>query len=156
MKLQDVIDMIQPEIDGIAANMGFELIQIKCSNNLVRVIADKPGGIKLDECALLSRKIGDVLDEKENEISEKYSLEVSSPGLYRPLVKPEHYREFIGQRISIETSEPKDGRRRFKGTLEDFRDNKVFLEIELSKEKICLMLGEIKKAQAEPDLSRGQ
>ena len=75
----------------------------------VRVVIDHPEGVDLDLCERVTRELGPV--------RERYALEVSSPGLDRPLVKPDHFRRAIGRRVAVRTEEPIDGRRRFDGPL---------------------------------------
>lgn len=85
----------------------------------LRIYVDRPGGVDLAVCERVTGALRDLLD--------RYSLEVSSPGLDRPLTKPEHYRRFLGRRVRVRTHEPIDGRRNFTGTLIGADDEEVSL-----------------------------
>ena len=85
----------------------------------LRLYVDRPGGVDLALCERVTMSLRDLL--------ERYSLEVSSPGLDRPLTKPEHYRRFLGHRVRVRTVEPIDGQRNFTGTLIGADDEQVSL-----------------------------
>ena len=96
---------------------------------LVRVTIDRPGGaVDLDLCERVTREL--------SAIRERYALEVSSPGIERPLVKPEHYQRAVGRRVQVRTEQPVDGRRQFTGTLIDARNDEI--EIDLDGERASL------------------
>ncbi|MDQ3572253.1 MAG: ribosome maturation factor RimP [Actinomycetota bacterium] len=86
----------------------------------LRIYIDRPGGVDLGLCEAVTGQLRDLL--------ERYSLEVSSPGVDRPLTKPEHFRRFLGSRVRVRTSEPIDGRRNFTGTLREADAEVVSLE----------------------------
>jgi ribosome maturation factor RimP len=86
----------------------------------VRVFIDRPGGVDLDLCERVSREL--------SPLRERYALEVSSPGLDRPLAKPAHYRSAVGRRIAVRTDTPIDGRRRFDGALEAADDDGILID----------------------------
>jgi ribosome maturation factor RimP len=99
------------------------------SPGLVRITIDRPGGtVDLDLCERVSRELSALRD--------RYALEVSSPGIERPLVKPEHYRRAVGSRIQVRTEQPVEGRRQFSGTLIDAGNNEI--EIDLDGERARL------------------
>jgi ribosome maturation factor RimP len=99
------------------------------SPGLVRITIDRPGGtVDLDLCERVSRELSALRD--------RYALEVSSPGIERPLVKPEHYRRAVGSRIQVRTEQPVEGRRQFSGTLIDASNNEI--EIDLDGERARL------------------
>jgi ribosome maturation factor RimP len=87
---------------------------------LVRVVIDHPEGVDLDLCERVSRDLGPLRD--------RFALEVSSPGVERPLVRPEHYRRVIGSRVDVRTIEPIDGRRHFTARLVEADDAGIDLE----------------------------
>ena len=87
---------------------------------LVRVVIDHPGGVDTDLCERVSREL--------SPIRERYALEVSSPGVERPLVRPQHYRRVVGRRVDVRTIEPIDGRRHFTARLTDADDAGIDLE----------------------------
>jgi ribosome maturation factor RimP len=99
------------------------------SPGLVRITIDRPGGtVDLDLCERVSRELSALRD--------RYALEVSSPGIERPLVKPEHYRRAVGRRIQVRTEQAVEGRRQFSGTLIDASNNEI--EIDLDGERARL------------------
>ncbi|MBK1693722.1 ribosome maturation factor RimP [Chromatium weissei] len=100
--------------------MGFELVGVDFfqhgSNATLRVYIDHVQGITLDDCSAVSHQLSGVLDV-EDPLPGHYDLEVSSPGIDRPLVFPEHFERFIGQQIKIRLTEKLDGRRKLQGQL---------------------------------------
>ncbi len=106
------------EIAGrVAGANGMEIVDVRyAGGGKVSIFVDKPGGVNIGECAELSREIG-VLIDIEEVIDSRYTLEVSSPGLERPLVKPGDYDKFGGRMAEVKTKEPLDGRRVFAGRI---------------------------------------
>nr|VFK27341.1 MAG: ribosome maturation factor RimP [Candidatus Kentron sp. MB]VFK33607.1 MAG: ribosome maturation factor RimP [Candidatus Kentron sp. MB]VFK76279.1 MAG: ribosome maturation factor RimP [Candidatus Kentron sp. MB] len=108
--------IIEPAVTGL----GYELIGVQYSPGwrraLVRIYIDHPMGIGVDDCERVSRQISGVLDV-ENPIREQYTLEVSSPGLDRPLFKLDHFQQFTGHRVRVKFYEPWAGRRNITGEL---------------------------------------
>jgi ribosome maturation factor RimP len=86
----------------------------------LRVVIDRPGGVDLDLCERVTRELAP--------LREQYALEVSSPGLDRPLVKPDHYRRAVGERVAVRTDAAIDGRRRFDGELRSADDAGIELD----------------------------
>ena len=118
-------DLLEPIIE----KMGFEVVRIMTigvSNPTLQIMIDCKDGRNLvvDDCAAVSRAVSEILDEKDP-IKGEYSLEVSSPGLDRPLTKPKHFERFAGYEAKIETDEAVDGRKRFKGKLKGVDGNKI-------------------------------
>lgn len=101
---------------------GMELVDVEClrmkSRWLVRIFMDKPGGVTVDDCALISEQLGDVLDVRDLPPG-AYTLEVSSPGLDRPLAKAEDFLRFRGSRIDCRLKEKVAGSRHLRGILRD-------------------------------------
>ncbi len=124
-----VFDIASPVIEDI----GFELIDVEyLSMNgrwVLRLYLDREGGITIDDCVSVSRELGDLLDIKDI-INHEYVLEVSSPGLNRPLKRDRDFVKFIGKKIKCKMMRPLDGRKNFSGCLKDFKENTVFLETE--------------------------
>lgn len=100
--------------------LGFELVGVEFvragKHSILRVYIDKEAGIDVDDCADVSHQVSAVLDV-EDPITTEYNLEVSSPGMDRPLFKAAHYESIIGETVSVKLRMPIDGRRNFKGTL---------------------------------------
>ena len=108
--------LLEPAVDAV----GFELLGVELvragRHSTVRVYIDSAQGVTVDDCALVSRQVGAVMDV-EDPISGEYDLEISSPGLDRPLFKPAHFAKVVGETIKVETAMPVNNRRRFKGPL---------------------------------------
>jgi ribosome maturation factor RimP len=112
--------------------MGYELVGVEHLNrpggaSTLRVYIDHSDGITLDDCAAVSHQLSGVLDV-EDPLPGHYDLEVSSPGLDRPLIYPEHFRRFRGQRIRVRLAEKIEGRRRLEGILLEEQDGVIRLE----------------------------
>lgn len=127
-------------IEPVVEEMGFELVEVEYlqahGDWVLRLYVDKPGGITIGEITRVSREAGTILDV-EDIIRGGYSMEVSSPGLDRPLVKPEHFTRAIGKSASIRTKTPVDGRKRFKGLIEGFSDGTLtFVDTDSKSYKI--------------------
>lgn len=99
---------------------GFELVDVEFlvqgGRRVVRVLLDRPGGIRVGDCAAFSRRLSDCLDMNQM-VQGRYSLEVSSPGIERPLKSLESLSRFMGQRVAFTTVHAHDGRRRYEGQL---------------------------------------
>lgn len=124
-KKHPIYDMVAPTIE----NMGFDVVRIMTigqQNPTVQIMIERKDGENLvvDDCAAVSRAVSEILDEKDP-IDGEYSLEVSSPGLDRPLTKPEHFARFAGYETKIETDTAVDGRKRFKGKIIALDDGDV-------------------------------
>ena len=122
-------DIVSPVLEG----MGFELVRIRLMGGAVRtlqIMADRPdGGIEVDDCGAISTAVSATLDV-EDPIEENYILEVSSPGIDRPLTRLKDFDMWQGWEARIETTELIDGRRRFKGTLAGIDGDEVLIEVE--------------------------
>lgn len=120
-------------ISPTVADMGFELVRVRLMSGRVatlQVMAERPdGGMEVEDCAQLSRRISAVLDV-EDPISGEYNLEVSSPGIDRPLTRPADFERWAGWTARLETEELIDGRKRFKGELRGVEDGEILIEIE--------------------------
>ena len=116
----------------ITAN-GFELVDVEYvkegSNWYLRAYIDKEGGITVDDCETVSRAFGDKLDE-EDFIEDSYILEVSSPGLGRPLKKEKDYARSMGKKLEIRTFRPVDRQKEFYGVLTAYDESSVTIELE--------------------------
>lgn len=120
-------------ISPVIEDMGFELVRIRLMSGketTLQVMADRPdGGINVDECSDISTAISAILDV-EDPILDAYHLEVSSPGIDRPLTRLKDFDMFEGYEAKIETEELIDGRRRFKGQLAGIEGNEVLINVE--------------------------
>ena len=144
-------------VESVATGLGYEVVDVEYRphprNGLLRVYIDKPpgaepAGIVLEDCEIVSRQLGATLDV-EDPITGQYRLEVSSPGLDRPLRKPADFERFSGSMIKVKMSLPSDtGQRNFTGKLIGIENQNVMLEVD--GEQISLPLGGIEKAQIVP------
>ncbi|WP_088345010.1 MULTISPECIES: ribosome maturation factor RimP [Rhodomicrobium] len=120
--------------EPVIEELGLRLVRVKVSaqsGTTVQIMADKPdGAISVDDCARISRRLSPLLDT-EDPIPGGYVLEVSSPGIDRPLVRPADLDDWAGYEAKIELREMIDGRRRFRGVLEGFEDGEARLRVEL-------------------------
>jgi len=116
-------------LETTLAGLGYELVDLERSGKgrMMRVFIDKPGGINLDDCAKVSNHLGRVLTV-ENVDYER--LEVSSPGLDRPLKQERDFVRFAGQKARVKLRVPMDGQRNFVGVLKQAHDGKVELDVE--------------------------
>lgn len=141
--IKKVTQLVEPVLD----EMGFELVDIEYLSEhgrmVLRVYADKEGGITLDDCASVSRQIGDLIDVKDI-VRHGYVLEVSSPGLNRPLKKENDFLRAVGKKIKIQMIVPLKGRRRFNGYLRKFEEGTVY--IEMDNNLIALPRQDVEKA----------
>jgi ribosome maturation factor RimP len=121
--------ILAPVIEG----MGFELVRVRLmsgKSKTLQVMADRPeGGIDVDECGEISTAISAALDV-EDPIEDAYTLEVSSPGIDRPLTRLKDFDAWAGYDAKLETTELIDGRRRFRGLLQGTEDSEVLIEVE--------------------------
>jgi ribosome maturation factor RimP len=132
MKPVDV-DKISQIVEPVVVGQGYELVELEWKNEsgwVLRIFIDKPvGGVSLDDCTAVSREVSAVLDVADV-IGPAYSLEVSSPGLNRPLKKESDFARFIGKKAKIRTRRPVgDARRNFSGTLISVAEGKVKIDV---------------------------
>ncbi|MGB9428660.1 MAG: ribosome maturation factor RimP [Gammaproteobacteria bacterium] len=120
-----LLKILEPAIEGL----GYELVELEFQGGVLRVYIDQPAGVTLEDCEKVSRQMGAVLDV-EDPIQGAYTLEVSSPGLDRPLRKPVDFGRRAGQRARIEMVLPLNGRRRFSGTLRGLEQDEVLIEVD--------------------------
>ncbi len=126
---RQVANLVEPVI----GEMGFELVDVeylsKYGRWVLRVYIDKEGGVTIDDCARVSREIGDLIDVREI-IAHEYVLEISSPGVNRPLKKEKDFIWARGKRVKVKMVTPVNGRRNFTGYLKNFEDGTLYIEAE--------------------------
>ncbi|RNC63077.1 MAG: Ribosome maturation factor RimP [Candidatus Dichloromethanomonas elyunquensis] len=141
--LSRVRELAEPEINGL----GLELVDVEYVKEGVhwylRIYIDKEGGVDIDDCAVVSHRMSEILD-RENLIPQAYMLEVSSPGIERPLRKKEDYEKYKGELVSIYSSEPYQGFICFTGNLVGLVEDHVILEHE--KQEIAIPFERIERA----------
>jgi ribosome maturation factor RimP len=135
--------------------LGYEIVGIERLSRgrkgaqLIRIFIDKPDGITIKDCEVVSHQISGVLDV-EDPIQGQYTLEVSSPGLDRPLVTQAHFARFIGHQVQIRLTRPLAERRNFSGTLLRIEDNEIVVLAEQTEYN--LPYEQIDKARLVPDI----
>ncbi len=134
---QNLQDVVEPAI----AALGYELVGVEYNrqpkNSLLRVYIDSEDGITLEDCERASHQLSGVLDV-EDTIPGRYTLEISSPGLDRPLFTAQHYERFAGRRARIRLAVPLQGRRTFTGILHGVDGTDVLLEVDDHETRIAL------------------
>jgi ribosome maturation factor RimP len=129
----DVARLVEPVLDSL----GFRLVRIEISGRdgkTVQIMAERPdGSMTIDDCEAVSKAVSPVLDVADV-VADSYRLEVSSPGIDRPLVRPSDFVDWAGSEAKIELQAPIEGRRRFRGRLEGFEDGEVLIEADLGEE----------------------
>jgi ribosome maturation factor RimP len=144
-----ITDKIEELIDPVISDLGYELVGIDYiasgKHSTLRVYIDSDNGIGLDDCEVVSRQLSAIFDV-EDPISNQYNLEVSSPGVERPLFHIGHYQRFLGHDIKLRLLRPKDGQIKFNGAIGSVSeaDNSVELVTELGP--ITLDIDMIEKA----------
>ena len=135
-------------LEPLLGRLGYELVELEYAPGparaLLRLYIDREGGVGLDDCERVSREVSALLDV-EDPIPSAYTLEVSSPGFDRLLCKPAHFGRFLGSRVFVELKEPREGRRRYTGTLLTVDEGGIALEVD--KQRVAMMFAEIGKAR---------
>jgi ribosome maturation factor RimP len=127
-------------VEPVLEDLGFRLVRVKiqgaAADKIVQLMAERPDGtITIDDCEVISKQVSPVLDVADP-VAGAYRLEVSSPGIDRPLVRPSDFEDWSGHEAKIELTEPVDGRRKFKGVLEGFEDGEVRLKADTGEHGI--------------------
>ena len=153
------VDRIRAIAERVAESSGLEVVEVEFhgggKSRMLRIFIDKPGGVTHEDCASVSREVGTILDV-EDAVPGSYTLEVSSPGLDRKLMKASDYERFTGSRVKVTTREPIEGNRSFEGRLRGLAGGKVKLERLGSKKQpaageVEIELGNIEKAHLVPE-----
>jgi ribosome maturation factor RimP len=152
------LENVRQIAERVAASQGLELVDVELRGGgkarMLRLFIDKPGGVTHEDCAWVSRELGTILDVEDAILGGSYTLEVSSPGLDRKLMKAADYDRFAGCRIRLTTREPVEGNRHFEGRLQGLRDGRVSLEVGSKKvpsHTVELDLGNVEKANLVPE-----
>ncbi len=135
-----VADLAEPVLD----ELGFRLVRVKVSGRdggTVQIMAERPDGtMSIDDCAAISRRLSPVLDAYDP-MPGGYRLEVSSPGIDRPLVRPSDFANWAGHEAKVELREMVDGRKRFRGVIEGVAKDEARLRIELAGQPEPVTIG---------------
>lgn len=143
--------MLRPAVEEVGKELlGVEFISAG-NNSVLRLFIDHENGINVDDCAEVSRQVGAILDV-EDPISSEYNLEVSSPGLDRPLFELAHFQEVIGETINVKISMPLNGRRKFKGVLEAIENDTLIVSVD--GQDYELVISNVDKANLVPNFEK--
>ena len=149
-----VVSRLEELIRPLVESQGAELVDLQYGmprrgRGILRLFADRPGGISIEELARINRMVGGRL-EVHDIIPGAYTLEVSSPGLTRALKKPEDYQRYVGRLVRITTRAPWEGRQVHCGILQGLKDDQVCLKE--GESVLCIPLGEVARARLDIDL----
>ncbi len=144
-----LVGLLKPVVE----ELGIELWELEYAanrgNGLLRLYIDTADGVTLDDCERVSRAVGDLLD-REDPLPGHYTLEVSSPGLERPLRTATHFARYVGEQVYVELAQPVEERRRFKGVLVAASD--VSIGVEVDGQRHELPIAGIRKAHLVTDV----
>jgi len=143
----ELANLIEPTIEQLGYELSDLELKLGGRDGIVRVFIDKPDGVDLSDCEMVSRQLSALLDV-EDSLPGRYTLEVSSPGLDRKLTKPAHFQRFTGAAVRVKLRFPVSGRRNFRGTLRAADDEKI--EIEVDGEPHSLKIATIESARLIP------
>lgn len=144
---------IDPELNErlvkLISSMGYEFVgceQVPQGRQFVfRIYVDRPNGITVGDCSLISRQVSAMLDVVDV-FQGRYTLEVSSPGLDRPLFEIEHFRQFVGKKVKIRLGIPVNQRRQYKGILQQVVGEDIYLKLDDTDEEVKFSFDNIEKA----------
>lgn len=146
---QRVVRLLEPTVSAL----GYELLGVEYlaqgKHSRLRVYIDSPAGIGLEDCESVSHQVSGVLDV-DDPIRGQYSLEVSSPGLDRPLFQPEHFARFVGQRVKLRLQQPRDGQRNFHGRIAQVENGEIYISVD-DGSKLAFSVEDIDKANLVPE-----
>jgi ribosome maturation factor RimP len=134
---ETVASKVEEIAQRVAGSEGLEVVEVEVkgggNQRFVRISIDKPEGVTHADCELMSQQVGTILDVEDVIQGGRYTLEVSSPGVERKLLKPQDYERFRGKKAKLTLREPVEGRRNWDGTLAGFEDRTVRIETEPGK-----------------------
>lgn len=145
---QEITKLAEPIVD----DLNYELVDVEFvkegANWYLRIYIDKPGGIGIDDCQAVSERMSDILDKKDP-IEQSYYLEVSSPGLERPLKTERDFIKYKGELVELKVFQPIDGKKLFEGELVGLVDDKIVINqdgnaIEFEKNKVAIVKRAVK------------
>ncbi len=146
---EDLIALIEPVVTAEEMELWELTFRREAGGWILRVLIEKEGGVTHEDCEIISRQLGDLLDV-EDLIDRPYNLEVSSPGMDRPLKKDSHFQRFAGHEAKITTKISLNGQRHFKGKILAVKDGCIILE-DRTRGAAEIPLAEVEKANLIPD-----
>jgi ribosome maturation factor RimP len=156
MEIQDRATALEKLLRPVVEDSGYELVDLQLRSEfgrwVLRLLVDQPGGISLDECARLSREVSPHLDVSDT-LPFRYALEVSSPGVQRPLKRRADFERFRGEILRLQTAAPIEGQKVFRGrNLGVDEEGWLSLEETTSGRTVRIQVANIKKANLDPEL----
>lgn len=143
----ELITLIKPVVTGLGLELwGVDMV-VQGRNKTLCIYIERESGVGVEDCEAVSRQISSLFDV-EDPITGEYTLEVSSPGLDRPLFKAEHYARFIGETVKIKLRQAFDSRRNYRGLLRAVENDEVFVEVD--GEEYILPIETIERANIVP------
>ena len=150
-----IVKDVEKCFEEMCGHTGLELVDIEyrreSSGWVLRIYIDKEGGVQLDDCSRTSSQLGDIIEVKDI-IPGAYNLEVTSPGVNRPLKKEDDFTQVIGETIKLKTKTLLNKRKNFKGVLNEFKDG--MLIIQSDGKEFNIPYNDVKKANLEYDFSK--
>lgn len=144
-----IVEKVQAIAERVAASEGLEVVDVQLlgggAHRVLRLFIDRPEGVSLGDCELVSQQVGTILDVEDVIPGGRYTLEVSSPGVERKLSRPADFERFMGQKIRVILREPLDDRRQWIGKLASFADGIITLE-PVSGPTVQFPLAQVEKA----------
>lgn len=141
--------VLKQRLGNLIASMGYEMIGCELipqgRQSLFRIYIDKERGVTIDDCSNVSRQVSAMLDV-EDPFPGKYTLEVSSPGINRPLFELAHYRQHMGKSVKIRLHVPVNQRKQYKGQIKGVVGEEIHLLVEGMEQEVVLAFSQIKKA----------
>jgi ribosome maturation factor RimP len=132
-----VLSRIEEIVDRVAQSEGIEVVEVELKgggrSRMLRISIDKPEGVTHADCETMSQQVGTILDVEDVVPGGSYTLEVSSPGVERKLLKPKDYERFTGKKAKVNLREPVDGQRHWEGTLAGYTDGIITLDLNTGK-----------------------
>jgi ribosome maturation factor RimP len=157
-RTQRVVERVKSLAEPVVEREGYELIEVELGSDrgrsVLRLYIDTidskgAGGVTVEDCSHVSRIVGDLLDVEEV-VEGAFTLEVSSPGIFRPLTKPVHFDRAVGERVKVKTFEKHDERRVFTGVLRAHADGQLVMDVDGREYRLSLK--DVAKANLEPAL----
>jgi len=147
MSKDAILHLLEPTIERLGYEVTDLELKLGGQDGLLRIFIDKEGGVDIDDCEKVSRQVSAILDV-EDPLPDRYTLEVSSPGLDRTLTKPAHFQRFMGEDVRVKLRLPLSGRRNFRGALKAADDEHI--EVEVDGEVYRLPITTIESARLVP------
>lgn len=153
--MRKIDPVLHDQLVTLITSMGYELVGCELlpqgRQMIFRIFIDNEKGVSLDDCSLVSRQVSALLDVVDP-IQARYSLEVSSPGIDRPLFEIAHYQRFVGKQVKIRLYTPVNQRRQFKGVIQKVENEDIYLLLEDTGQEVKLPFSAIERANLVGDI----